>query len=203
MASQIYHAMTVPVTQPPTSGKQLISLDSINQNPELLSNIHFLLDDDSIPGLSLLPTPPKSQQVWEIQKWSCGCQNFRTCGHLALINEMGKPYGSRLFWHHGTRFAGAQLGLRISSCVALSPGSHVYPNVGTRCRAPWESSGIQCPFGQDCKYGQHVRSHMGKILKSTWQPCLQHVDWIHLPLPLNHWNSVVNGLLMQGLCKNR
>jgi hypothetical protein len=55
-ASQIYHAMTLPVTQPPTSGKQLISPYSANQNPELLYNIHFPLDDNSIAGPSLLPT---------------------------------------------------------------------------------------------------------------------------------------------------
>jgi len=44
------------VTQPPTSGKQLISPHSANQNPELLYNIHFPLDDNSIAGPSLLPS---------------------------------------------------------------------------------------------------------------------------------------------------
>ena len=48
--------MTLPVTQPPTSGKQLISPHSANQNPELLYNIHFPLDDNSIAGPSLLPS---------------------------------------------------------------------------------------------------------------------------------------------------
>ena len=54
--SQIYHAMTLPVTQPPTSGKQLIGPHSANQNPELLYNIHFPLNDNSIAGPSLLPS---------------------------------------------------------------------------------------------------------------------------------------------------
>jgi len=48
--------MTLPVTQPPTSGKQLISPHSANQTPELLYNIHFPLDDNSIAGPSLLPS---------------------------------------------------------------------------------------------------------------------------------------------------
>jgi hypothetical protein len=48
--------MTLPVAQPPTSGKQLISFDSANQNPELLYNIHFPLDDNPVAGPSLLPS---------------------------------------------------------------------------------------------------------------------------------------------------
>lgn len=48
--------MTLPVTQQPTSGKQLISLHSTDQDPELLFDIQFPLEDNSIAGPSILPS---------------------------------------------------------------------------------------------------------------------------------------------------
>ena len=48
--------MTLPVTQKPTSGKQLISHHSTDQNTELLFDIQFPLEDNSVAGPSMLPS---------------------------------------------------------------------------------------------------------------------------------------------------
>ena len=55
-ASQIYHAMTLPVTQKPTSGKQPISHRSTDQNTELLFDIQFPPEDNSVAGPSMFPS---------------------------------------------------------------------------------------------------------------------------------------------------
>jgi len=55
-ASQTYHAITLPVAQPPTSGKQLISSHSADQNQAMLYNIHFPLENISVAEPSVLPS---------------------------------------------------------------------------------------------------------------------------------------------------
>ena len=55
-ASETYDAITLPVAQPPTSGKQLISSHSADQNQEMLYDIHFPPENISVAGPSVLPS---------------------------------------------------------------------------------------------------------------------------------------------------
>ena len=51
-----FTGISLPVAQPPTSGKQLISSYSADQNQAMLYNIHCSSDNISIAGSSVLPS---------------------------------------------------------------------------------------------------------------------------------------------------
>ena len=55
-ASQTDHGITLPLNQPPISGKQLISSHSADQNQAMLYNIYFPPENISVAGLSIFPS---------------------------------------------------------------------------------------------------------------------------------------------------
>ena len=69
-ASQIYHPITLPVAQPLTSGKQLISSYSADQNQAMHYNIHFPSGNISVAGPSVLPSGNNtSGQTYTLDTW--------------------------------------------------------------------------------------------------------------------------------------
>ena len=85
-ASQTDHGITLPLAQPPISGKQLISSHSADQNQAMLYNIHFPPENISVAGLSIFPsdTQQKNKQptqdvglnhaarkCWKCEKGGC------------------------------------------------------------------------------------------------------------------------------------
>ena len=78
--------MTLPITQPPTSGKQLISLHSVNQNFVkilncfIIINIHFPLDDNSVAEPTCL-LPHESHNLGQTQKLNTQQKEKNYAGH--------------------------------------------------------------------------------------------------------------------------
>ena len=110
--------------------------------------------------------------------------------HLATpTNETWKPYGSRLFWHRGTRFCGGQLALRIGRRVVRSPQSHVCLKVGTRCHTPWEL-GV-------AKHGNQVSHTMRIGWRTPWESGVaHHVNQVEIKVPFRGVAHVVNMFCM-------
>ena len=83
-----FTGISLPVAQPPTSGKQLISSYSADQNQAMLYNTHFSPDNVSVIGPIILPSGNNtSKQIYKLDTYQ---KNKKSAQDVGLNHAASK-----------------------------------------------------------------------------------------------------------------